>query len=157
MVRKPDIQYIHEFYVHGSEAKVIELKPRRKAVRTVLPKTAPDKSIKISVDPVALCGIVVAVMMLVMMAVGCVQYVNAYNENQAMMNTVISLQNKNVEKRQEYTEGYALSDIEQKALALGMVPIEEAEVMYINPVVPVPEEEPTLWDDIVWFMSGLFA
>jgi hypothetical protein len=79
MVRKPDIQYVQEFYVHGSEARVIELKPRRRVIRTILPKVAPDKSIRIGVDPVALCGIVVAAVMLILMLVGTVQYVNARN------------------------------------------------------------------------------
>ena len=72
MVRKPDIQYVQEFYVHGSEARVIELKPRRRVIRTILPKFAPDKSIRIGVDPVALCGIVVAAVMLILLAVGIV-------------------------------------------------------------------------------------
>lgn len=157
MVRKPDIQYVHEFYVHGSEAKVIELKPRRRVIKTILPKVAPDKSIKIGVDPIALCGIVVAAVMMVMMFVGCFQYLDAYKEHQEMVSSVISLQNQNVVKRNEYESKYDLEDIRQKALALGMIPVEEAEVVYINPVVPQPEPEPTVWEDIAWFVDGLFA
>ena len=157
MVRKPEIQYVHEFYVHGSEAKVIELKPRRRVIKTILPKMAPDKSIRIAVDPIALCGIVVAVAMLVMMMVGCVQFVDAYQEHSRVMNEVIALQNENVRLSQQYKAGYDLADVESKALSLGMIPIEEAERMYIEPVVPVREPEPTLWENIVWFMEGLFA
>lgn len=157
MVRKPDIQYVHEFYVHGSEAKVIELKPKRRVIKTILPKMAPDKSIRIGVDPVAFCGIVVAVAMMVMMFVGFAQYINVRNENQAAMNLVIDLQNLNIEKQHKYEEGYSLPDIEQKALALGMVPIETAEVVYINPTVPVREPATTIWENIVWFLDGLFA
>ena len=157
MVRKPDIQYVHEFYVHGSEARVIELKPRRRAPKTELPKTAPDKTIRIGVDPVALCGIVVAVAMLVMLAVGFTQYIEVCNRNQAAMNQVIELQNRNIEKQMKYEAGYVLSDIEQKAASLGLIPVAEAEVILINPVVPVREAEPTVWDNIVWFMDGLFA
>ena len=44
MVKKPEIQYIDKFYVYGSEAKVLELKPKRK-IRTILPLSAPDKTI----------------------------------------------------------------------------------------------------------------
>ena len=157
MVRKPDIQYVHEFYVHGSEARVIELKPRRRTPKTELPQTAPDKTIRIGVDPVALCGIVVAVAMLVMLAVGFTQYIDVCNRNQAAMNQVIELQNRNIEKRIQYEEGYVLSDIEQKAQSLGLIPVAEAEVILINPVVPVREPEPTVWENIVWFMDGLFA
>ena len=74
MARKPDIQYVQQFYVHGSEAKVLELKPRRRVIKTILPKVAPDKRIRIGVDPLALGGIVVAIAMLIMMVVGCGQY-----------------------------------------------------------------------------------
>lgn len=157
MVRKPDIQYVQEFYVHGSEARVIELKPRRRVIRTILPKVAPDKSIRIGVDPVALCGIVVAAAMLILMLVGTVQYVNARNEYQAMSNQVIELQNENVMLRQQYRSSYDLDQVAHMANSLGMIPVEEAQVMYINPVVPVREPEPTVWENIRWFMDGLFA
>ena len=157
MVRKPDIQYVQEFYVHGSEARIIELKPRRRVIRTILPKVAPDKSIRIGVDPVALCGIVVAAVMLILMLVGTVQYVNARNEYQAMSNQVIELQNENVMLRQQYRSSYDLDQVAHMANSLGMIPVEEAQVMYINPVVPVREPEPTVWENIRWFMDGLFA
>ena len=96
MARKPDIQYVQQFYIHGSEAKVLELKPRRRVIKTILPNVVPDKSIRIGVDPLALGGIVVAIAMLIMMIVGCSQYVDAYREHQAMMNQVIQLQNEYV-------------------------------------------------------------
>ena len=38
MVQKPDIQYVDKVYVHGSEARVLELKPQKKKTKTVLPK-----------------------------------------------------------------------------------------------------------------------
>lgn len=157
MVRKPDIQYVHEFYVHGSEARVIELKPRRRVIKTILPKVAPDKSIRIGVDPIALCGIVVAAVMLILMLVGTVQYVNARNEYQAMSNQVIALQNENVVLRQQYRSSYDLEQVAHMAHSLGMIPVEEAQVMYIDPVVPVREAEPTVWENICWFVRGLFA
>ena len=72
MVKKPDIQYIDSFYVHGSEARVLELKPKRRLIKTVLPLAAPDKTIKLGIDPIAISGIVVAVALLAMLIVGCV-------------------------------------------------------------------------------------
>lgn len=157
MERKPDIQYIDRFYVHGSEARVLELKPKRKFIKTILPKAIPDKSIKIAVDPVALCGIAVAAVMLVLLVVGMFQYVAVCESYQQMMDQVITLQNENVELEQTYRDGYDLADIEQKALALGMIPVEEAEVITIQLALPEPEPEWTLWDEIVWFCKGLFA
>ena len=52
---------------------------------------------------------------------------------------------------------YNLDDIREKALALGMIPVEEAQVITISPVIPQPEPEPSWWENISWFMKGLFA
>ena len=97
MVKKPDIQYIDNFYVHGSEARVLELKPRRRIIKTVLPLSVPDKTIKIGVDPIALGGIVVALTMLVLLVVGTVQYVRVCGQYQAMMDYVVK-HVKNIDK-----------------------------------------------------------
>ena len=157
MARKPDIQYVQQFYVHGSEARVLELKPRRNVAKTILPKIAPDRSIRIGVDPLAFCAVVVAAVLLVMMLVGMGQYVDARNEYQAMSNEVISLQNQNVRLSQQYENSYDLAEIAHMAGSLGMIPAEEAEVIYVNASVPVREAEPTLWENIRWFVDGLFA
>lgn len=158
MVKKPEIQYIDKFYIHGSEARVLELKPKRRIIKTVLPLSVPDKTVKIAVDPVALCGIVVAVAMLVLLAVGAVQYANVCSRYQDMMDYVVAVQNRNVELNQEYENGYDLADIEQKALALGMIPASEAKVISVGHVdVPQREPEMTFWEEMRWLMEGLFA
>lgn len=155
MAQKPDIQYIT--YVHGSEARVLEFKPARKRNRTVLPAAAPEQKVKLYVDPVAIFGIMVAAAMLILMAVGMVQYLNICEEHSAMTDQVITLQNKNVQLQQDYRSGYDLVDIETKALALGMIPKDQAEVVVIHPVMPVAEEEPTWWENLCWYFEGLFA
>ena len=157
MARKPDIQYVNEFYVHGSEARVLELKPRRRIAKTVLPKQAPDRTIRIGVDPVAVCGAVVAIAMLVMMIVGAVQFVEARYAYQTASNQVIALQNENVRLRQDYEAGYDLDEIASAAASLGLIPKEEAQVVYYNPVIPVRQPEPTVWENVQWFLEGLFA
>lgn len=157
MVRKPDIQYVQQFYVHGSEARVIELKPRRNVVKTILPKIVPDRSIKIGVDPLAFGAIAVAAVLLVMMLVGVGQYIDARNDYQAMYNEVISLQNENVVLHQQYESSYDLDEIAHMANSLGMIPAEEAEVVYVSSVMPVRQPEPTVWENVRWFLEGLFA
>ncbi len=157
MARKPDIQYVNEFYVHGSEARVLELKPRRRIAKTELPKQAPDKTIRIGVDPVAVCGAVVAVAMLIMMIVGAVQFVAARDAYQTASNQVIALQNENVRLRQTYEAGYDLDEIASAAASLGLIPKYEAQVVYYNPVIPVRQPEPTVWENVQWFLEGLFA
>ena len=156
MVKKPEIQYIDIFYVYGSEAKVLELKPKRK-IRTILPLSAPDKTIKIPVDPVAIGGIVVAVALLVTLVIGCVQYVQVYRQYRAMMDHVVVQQNMNVELRENYRSQIDLVEIRDKALALGMIPKEDAPVITIRAELPQREPEMTVWEDFVWLCKGLFA
>lgn len=157
MAQKPDIQYITQFYSYGSEAKVLELKPVTKKKKTALPKALPQQKIQVQVDPVALAGIVIAVMLVVLMTVSVQNYLDVCAEYEVMSNHVIELQNFNVEKQQEYKKQYELEDIREKALALGMIPMEEAEIMIISPVIPEPEPEQPWWENISWFMKGLFA
>lgn len=157
MVKKPDIQYIDRFYVHGSEARVLELKPKRRIIKTVLPLSVPDKTIKIAVDPVAISGIVVAVALLVLLVVGSVQYVQVCRQFQAMMDYVVTVQNENVELRESYRSQINLDEIEEKALELGMIPAEKADVITIHPELPVKEPEMTAWEEFVWLCKGLFA
>ena len=63
MVRKPDIEYVNKYYSYGSEAKVIEFKTTEKKAKTTLPKPLQEKKLNIMVDPVALFGLAVAVLM----------------------------------------------------------------------------------------------
>ena len=157
MVRKPDIQYVTQFYSYGSEARAPELKPVPKKKKFTLPNVIPQQKILVRVDPVAWAGIVVAIAMVILMAVSVSGYLDACAEYEMMTNYVISLQNTNVEKQQEYVKTYDLADIQEKALALGMIPMEEAEVITIYPVYPEPEAEAPWWEDISWFLKGLFA
>lgn len=157
MARKPDIQYVTQFYSYGSEAKVLELKPAKKQQKSVLPKAVPQQKICIAVDPIAWAGIAVAVVMVILMAVSVQNYLDMCAEHDAMLEYVVTLQNTKVETEQEYRGMYDLEDIREKALALGMVPMENAEVVMISPLMPEPKPEQPWWDDIVWFMKGLFA
>ena len=156
MVRKPDIQYIDKFYVHGSEARVLELKPKKKA-KTVLPEAAPVKEKVVHIDLLSLSAIAVAVTMIVLMVVGCFQLKAAYDRSVAMSHYVISLQNENLDLNKTYYEGFDAVDIEQKALALGMIPKEDAKTMTM--IITIPEETPapTMWENFTWFMKGLLA
>lgn len=159
MATKPDIQYITQFYVPGSEAQVIEFKPARKKrqAKTVLPKAVPEKKIVLRVDRAAVCGIAVAAVMLIMMVVGVFQYLDVCAEHREMTDRVIVLQNENVKLREEYESGYNLEDIAVMAEAMGMVPVQELETISIKVEVPTPEPEPTWWENVCWYFEGLFA
>ena len=154
---KPDIEYIQKYYSYGSEAKVIEFKPVYKKPKTQLPKPKKDPVTKIFVDPVALCGLMVAVVMLLVMVLGIIQFDLACKENQAVRSCLTQLQDTNVHLNHVYHTGYDLETVEQQALALGMVPVDQVRTIHVNVTVPVAEPEPTWWDDVVWFVTGLFA
>ncbi len=157
MARKPDIQYVGQFYTYGSEARqpAPQAAPEEKTSR--LPKFLRQEKIKVYVDPVALCGLVVAVAMLVLMAVSARMVSQAYEEYQVMESYVLELQDSNARLNHEYHNGYDLDYVEQTALALGMVPIDTVQTFRIESTLPEPEPEPTLWEDIQWFFEGLFA
>ena len=157
MARKPDIQYIDKFYVHGSEARVLELKPQKKKARTVLPSFYPQKETVVRVDALSLCAIAVAVTMIVLMVVGCFQLKASYERYEVMSNYVISLQNENVKLQEQYYAGFDPVDIQWKAQSLGMIPAEEAATMTMTITMPVEEPVPTMWEDVVWFLKGLLA
>ena len=157
MVQKPDIQYVTQFYSYGSEAKVLELKPKKQNKKTALPKAQPQQKIRIMIDPVALAGIVLAVVLVVLMAVSVQSYLGICADYEVMTNHVIELQNVNVQRQQEYASMYDPADIYEKAIALGMIPMEAAEVITITPMIPEAEPETPWWENITWFMEGLFA
>ena len=157
MVRKPDIEYVNKYYVHGSEAKIIEFKTTEKQPKTTLPKPLREKKLSILVDPVALFGLMVAVFMMVVMVIGLGDFRNACLEKQEMERYVYQLQNDNILLKHNYRNSYDLHKVEETALALGMVHASEVTTTKIV-YEPVPEEaENTWWDDFLWQISMLFA
>ncbi len=158
MVQKPKIQYIGQFYVHGSEAKALELeqqRQRRKA-KTQLPLAQLERIEKVYIDPVAVIGIAVAVIMLITMVIGAVQIRDDWKAYETVANYVSHLQRENVRLTHTYRSSYDLDDVEMKALALGMVPKKELEVVTVTITHPEPEAELTLEDEILRFWYGLW-
>ena len=154
MVQKPKIQYVGQFYVHGSEAKVLELKPKQP--KTILPLAKLEKIEKVYIDPVAVAGIVVAVFMLITMVIGAVQLQADWNEYERVAAYVSQLHQENARLDHAYRSSYDLDEIEMKALALGMVPKSELEVRTVTVTVPEPQPELTLEDKILRFWHGLW-
>ena len=159
MAQKPDIQYIHQFYVPGSEAQVLELKPvkKKKKKKFILPKPKVQTKILVRVDLASLCGILVAGVMMVLMTAGIFQLSAVHEEYNRMESYVIAQQNQNVSLKEQYRSVVDLDDIRDKALGLGMIPVEDAQTITIHVEPVVQEAEPTLWEEICWFFSELFA
>ena len=154
MERKPDIQYVGQFYVHGSEARELA-KQQSKSAKTKLPLSRISSIQKVYVDPVALLGIVVAVVMLVVMVISAVRLPAAWKAHKQMEDYVKALEAEHTTLEHAYRSSYDLDDIAVKAAALGMIPVAEAETIQVSVTMPLVEEEPTWWDDLVWFFDGL--
>ena len=155
MERKPEIQYVGQFYVQGSAAPQIGEKQKKK--KATLPRLSREKLQKVYVDPVALCGIVVAVMMLAALAIGALQIRDSWHEYDAMGRYLATLKAENVALEKNYRDGFDLEEIRATALTLGMVPVEEVKVIPVRVSIPEPAKPDALWEQISWFVKGLFA
>ena len=154
MARQPEVQYIR-FYTDGSAARKIAPLAPFKTIK--LPKPKKHKRITLRIDPVAIAGIVMSVVMLVLMLVGAAQLNSTRNELYAMATYVDALQQENRSLEATYSQGYDLEAVEKTALALGMVPKEQVQHITIQ-VPPVETEKmPGAWEQFCTFLTGLFA
>ncbi len=157
MNQKPKIQYVGQFYIHGSEARQLELQEKKKQAKSKLPLERLRKVEVIYLDPVAIFGIVTALVLLAVMTVGVLQIRDDWKDYQTMSNYVSRLNSENAELKADYRSQYDLEDIRVKAEALGMVPKSQLEVRTVYVTIPQPEPERTWLEEIQWFLSGLFA
>jgi cell division protein FtsL len=158
MTRKPEIQYVGQFYVHGSEARALALEEERKQAKARRPLARLQQVELIYVDPVAALGIVVAVAMLIMMVVGISQLRVEHKKTAEMEQRVEQLQMEKVALQAQYDEECDLEAIHKTALALGMIPQEDAVRIPIEIEVPSQElPRANLWQRIGTFLTGIFA
>ena len=156
MARKHDILYVN-FYTDGSAARKIapafpQTQPQQR------PRTRKQKKTVVYVDPVAICSLMVAAVLLVMMAVGLTQFQNARLEAEAMESYLQTLTEENEALQTQYAEDVDLAEVEKTALALGMVPKAEAETVQLQ--LSASEQEPvqeSFWDQVLAFLTNLFA
>ena len=75
-----------------------------------------------------------------------------------MMASVQRLQEENERLQAEFDELYDPAAVEEVALALGMVPVDQVEhrTIRVAPVEEIPEV-PDLWEQLQDFFEGLFA
>ena len=157
MNQKPKIQYVGQFYIHGSEARQLELQERRKQAKSKLPLERLRKVEVVYLDPVAIQGIAVALVMLAVMIVGVMEIRDDWTQYRVMSDYVSRLNSKNAELTADYRSQYDLEDIRVKAQALGMVPKSELEVSTVYVTIPRPEPEMSWLEELRWFVEGLFA
>ena len=157
MAQKPEIQYIGQFYVHGSEAKELARKNEQKKAKTELPLHRFERIRKVHVDVLAISSILVAAVLMVTMVAGVLSLQTAWQEMHVAQEYVYELESRNATLAAAYRSGYDLEEVRSAAIALGMIPVEEAQVVSLHVTVPEIQPEPTLLENIVWFLEGLFA
>ena len=157
MSQKPKIQYVGQFYIHGSEARQLELQEKKKRAKSKLPLERLRKVEVVYLDPVAIFGIVTALVMVAVMILGVLQIRDDWQDYRTMSNYVSRLNSENAELQADYRSKYDLEDIRVKAQALGMVPRSELETQTVYVTVPQPEPEMTWLEELQWFLTGLFA
>ena len=156
MARKPDIQYVR-YYTYGSAARQIEVRSPQKR-KTAAPRPRKQQGYVIYVDPLAVAGILLAVVMLVSMLVGSIQLAVAKQQLSDAKAYVTTLSQNNEQLRKTYEEGYDLEELEKSALALGMIPASQAKTIFVEIEEDViVEEEVTFWDRLSAKLTELFA
>lgn len=156
MAQQLDVRYVN-FYTAGSGA--LKVAPVIPLETLELPRRAKKKAKKLVlyVDPVAVAGIVMATVMTILLAVGFVQLSNARQEEIAMAAYVDSLQQQNQELVAEFEAGYDLNQVEEVAVALGMVPQEQLQKITVKTAEPVEEPETNTWNNFWTSFVDLFA
>lgn len=160
MARKADIQYIQHSYTVGTAAKKLAVTeaPKKAPLPIFEPQMLePDQKICVNVDALSLGAIAVAVVLAVLMVVSLLQFGAVHREQVALQEYVYTLSNEHAQLEQTYRNGFDLAEIKAQALALGMIPADQAQIMNISGRLPVEEPAPTFWENVQQFFGELFA
>ena len=161
MAGKADIQYVHPYYTSGTAAKKVAVKaPRKKKPLPIfepLMTAQPEEKIIVKLDPLSLCAIAVCAVLVAMMVVSLFQYSAAYQRNVALQEYVYTLEGDQARLDQTYRSGFDLAQVEAQALALGMIPADQAQTITISGEIPAPQQAQTLWQRVGMFLGELFA
>lgn len=155
MAQKPEIQYVGQFYVFGSE--VPQPKPQPKKAKIKRPAIHLERLQKIYVDPLAVCGVLAAIVMLSLLIVGAFHLRDTRAAYDRMKAQLTEVKRENAKLSHTYHTSYDLEEIRQQAEKQGMVDAEKADCFTVFFDLPKEVKKPSAWDDFVWLLSGLFS
>ncbi len=157
MAKQTEVQYI-QFYTDGSAARKVAPELPKKKKPGLRTRKQAEQATVLRIDPLALCGIAVAAVMLVLLAAGWFQMRDAKLETERMAQYVSELEAEKARLENQHTSGYDADEIRQQALQLGMIPVGETEQITVPVNVPMETPESlTLWQQICAFFEDLFA
>ena len=154
MAQRPDVQYIR-FYTEGSAARKVTTPAPMKTIR--LPKVKKQMRLILRLDPIAIMSIVMAVVMSVLIFAGVSRLNEAKQQTAAMERYVTSLRADNEILQQTYQNGYDLEEVERMALAIGMIPKEQAQQLPLYIAQEQPQTQLSFWQTIYAFLTGSLA
>lgn len=154
MAQRLDVRYI-TCYTDGSAAR--EVAPVEPFHTLKLPRVKKHRRLVVHVDPIAICGTVLSLVLIVSMIVGAVQLNRARQEAARMEAYVQTLRRENEELTVKYRDGIDMDHVMQTAKALGLVPVEQVKHITIRvPEGPQPQQL-SFWEQVYTFLTGLFA
>ena len=154
MARKYTERYVR-FYTVGSAAAKLETVERKAA----LPQyKTPEKRKPIAVDPIALVGSAVAILLAVLMIVGFAQVAHTSARVHELQTQVMTLELEQEQLRQKYENGYDLEEVRAAAESMGMIPAEDAVHVRVKmPAESVRIETLSWWDSMLLSLRQFFA
>jgi hypothetical protein len=159
MAMQPDIQYV-QFYTAGSAARKLELLPKKEKAKISAPQrpqTRRKQKTVVYIDPISMFAVLVAGVMFIAMAIGMLQLGSINADTVQMESYVTALRAENTRLSNEYEAGYDLKDVEQKALEMGLVPVDQVEKVIIEVPEIAEKSEPTFWENVGAFFGELFG
>ena len=158
MARNADIQYIRHDYTRKAHPQKQPTKKRKFQNPFFRLRMLQDgENLIIKVEALPLLTILAAIGLSALMVVNLFHFSQAHQEKVALQEYIYDLRNEQVRLEKIYYEGFDLDEIRVQALALGMIPAEEAEVLPISGEVPEPSVDPTLRERIEEIFRELFA
>jgi hypothetical protein len=107
---------------------------------------------------VALLGCTVALVLAVLMVVGLVQVTQVSAQVRKAEQDIVALELEHEKLEEIYRSGYDLEQIREEALAMGMIPKEQAETITVQIRLPEPvPAEPSVFEQVWTFLTSLFA
>lgn len=158
MAQQLDVRYVR-YCTDGNAARKVA--PVQEFKTAKLPKAKKQAVQVIRIDPFALAGIVLSAVMAVLLIVGVFLWGDARGDAREMAAYTRYLEQQNAELTVSYHSSYDPAEVEQTAIALGMVP--RAQATQVTLQLPETEavaeeaEEVSLWDSIYTFFAGLLA
>ena len=154
MARNTTERYVR-YYTFGSAAAKLDRRERKAA----LPKyKTPEKRQPIAVDPIALVGSAVAILLAVLMLVGFAQVAHTSAQVHKLETQVMTLELEQEQLRRKYANGYDLEEVRAAAESMGMIPAEDAIHVRVElPGETVQIEHLSWWDSVMLSLRRFFA